>query len=259
MGTKLATLLLAFVPLLVHARPDRNAYLNHSVTSVSGLIAEIKHDPEVADRFMRHFGMSKNGVVAMFSKLHLARLDRDTPVSMFSVPEGGAIKSHRAVLRRGEFVFVDAHGKPVLKLKCGNPVVGGREQMELGFAPALVESPSVLRTLTSDVAAAPQPTDTFARILPPATLPDIAAPVVLKNPVLENITNNNMPNTPPSSAGDKGLAGLFVAAPLAAFVGVVSINKHHGNSPAPMPEPVSITLLALGAIGIAAGRRSRRS
>ena len=212
---------------------------------------------------MRHFGMSKNEVIQMFSKLHVARLDRNTPVSMFSVPEGGAIKSHRAVLHKGEPVFEDAEGNVILKLRCGNPLVGGREKVEMAFAPEAVESPSRLRPLLPPMVVMPKLNDAIATLLTPKTPPDLAEAILpQENKVVENITNNNVTNnTYAGGGGGTNLAGLLVAVPLAAFLGA-SIDLHgrcNCPPPTPAPEPVSMTLLASGAIGLAARRHRYRS
>ncbi|MHB8637057.1 MAG: hypothetical protein ACYC96_11370 [Fimbriimonadaceae bacterium] len=245
-------------PILAHAaRPDRNAYLDQPVTSVSGLVAEIKHDPAVADRYMRHFGMSKDEVINMFSKMHVARLDRNTPVTMYSVPKGGAIKTHHTVMRKGERVFEDQNGIVILKVLCGNPVVGGRERTEVEFAPNPIDTASLLKTLTPNLDVTPEPTEAIATILPPDTSPDIAQAAPPTPPIIENITNN-VTNTTVGGGGCKGLAGLLVVVPIAAFWGA---SLHHGccPTPTPTPEPVSVTLLATGALGLVFGRRRVRA
>ena len=259
MGTKLITLILVCAPILAHAaRPDRNAYLNTPFTSVSGLVAEIKHDPAVADRYMRHFGMSKDEVIALISKMHVTRLDRDTPVTMFSVPAGGAIKTHHTVMHKGERVFADADGNIILKMLCGNPVVGGREHTEVAFTPETANTATIMRSL-GDVSFMPEATEAFATIMPPDTAPDIVQVPQKESTVINNITNNITNTTVSGGGGCKGLAGLLVAVPIAAFLGAEF--NHHGccscpPTPAPTtPEPVSMTLLATGAIGLVIRRR----
>ena len=78
--------------------------------------------------------------------------------------------------------------------------------------------------------------------------------------VIENITNTNVTNNTYPGGGNKGLAGLLVVVPLAAFLGA-SISHHGGccTTPTPTPEPVSMTLLATGVVGLAISRKRRRS
>jgi hypothetical protein len=210
---------------------------------------------------MRHFGMSKSEVIEMFSKMHVARLDHDTPVTMYSVPVGGAIKSHHTVMHKGEPVFEDADGNVVLKLKCGNPVVGGREHTEVAFAPEPTDVATVLRPIAPAIDVMPAPTDAIATILPPETPTDVTELVPQKTAVIENITNNTTNVTNVSGGSVKGLGALLVAVPLAAFLG--TIIDHHGGcncpTPTPTPEPVSMTLLAAGTIGLVAKRRRSRA
>lgn len=264
-GTKFTSLVVALAPALAMARPDLNAYLNYSVNSTAGLVAEVKHDPAVADRFMRHFGMSKADVIVMLSKLHVEKLQHDTAVTMFSVPVDGAIRSHHAVLRKGERVFVDADGNLVLKLKCGNPLVGGRELTAVPFAPATVETSTPIRSMEPElVQPTVVPTDMIAEVLPPDTVADITTPVVPEQKAVETITNNNITNNTTyatGGGGSNGIAGLLVAVPIAAFLG--SVIDRHGNCccppPAPTPEPVSMTLLAGSVVGLSISRKRRRS
>jgi len=253
-GTKLATLILVIAPVLTQAaRPDRNAYLNRPVSSVAALVSQLKGDPEVADRYMRHFGMSKHDVIAMVSKLHMTRLQRDQPVDMFSVPQGGAIKSHKDVLKKGERVFVDAKGKVILKVKCGNPVVRGREKTELALVPPPLESPSAIKSLAPAIPTPTAPSNTVAQLIAPERAPDIAdtvavAPPVAPNPNETAVVNSSYPG------GSKGINGL-VFLPILAIL--PTIPHHHGNPLPPAPEPVTGTLLLAGAASLALRRRRR--
>jgi len=52
------------------ARPELNAFINKPANSIPELIAQIKSDKRVADRFMRHFSMSKEEVLEYVSTLH---------------------------------------------------------------------------------------------------------------------------------------------------------------------------------------------
>jgi hypothetical protein len=173
---------------------------------------------------------------------------------MFSVPQGGAIKTHKTVLHKGELVFEDADGTVILKVLCGNPVVGGREHTEVAFAPETENTSTLLRSLTPDLSVTPEPTDAIATILPPDTTPDITDVVLEKPNVIENITN--VTNNSYAGGGCKGLAGLLLIIPL-----VFIETNHHGccdcPKPTPTPEPVSMTLLATGTIGLVVKRRRR--
>ncbi len=256
-------LLLVCIPLLsIAARPARNAYLNHRVRSVSGLIAQVRHDRHVADRYMRHFGMTRHQVIVKLSKLHVARLGRNMHVKMYSVPRGGYIKAHNTKLRKGELVFEDAKGRVVLILKCGNPVVRGKlhaaffmpPMLDLSIPP-LPELPAVKGPLASN--------GPIFEFLQPATKPDVATapglPLPVPNVVLPSIATvtNSTPDVTTVAASNPHLAGLLVAVPLLALAG--STFQPHGSPPIvppPTPEPMSMLLLAAGAGGILLRRRS---
>jgi hypothetical protein len=40
------------------------------------------------------------------------------------VPPGGELKAHSQRLKKGELVFADMNGTPILRARCGNPLVG---------------------------------------------------------------------------------------------------------------------------------------
>jgi hypothetical protein len=213
---------------------------------------------------MRHFGMTRDELIAMFSKLHVARLDHTMPVTMYSVPAGGAIKMHPTSLRKGELVFEDASGSVVLKLKCGNPVVGGKLESSIDMPPEAVASVPPLRPLTAEVTG-PESTGPMAQIMTPETTPDVMPPMTPTPPandVVNNVTNNYVTNntTTVSRGGTNGLAGLLFAVPILAFAGA-SIHHDCGCScptPTPTPEPMSMVMLGGGAAGLLLRRRARK-
>src|SRR5512133_2971328 len=59
------------------ARPEPNAFLNKRADSIPQLVQEVRSDDEVADRYARHFGKSRDELIQYFSTLHLARINED--------------------------------------------------------------------------------------------------------------------------------------------------------------------------------------
>ena len=46
------------------------------------------------------------------------RLQDDEVFTVYSVPPGGELKAHTQRLKKGELVFVDMNGKPILRARC---------------------------------------------------------------------------------------------------------------------------------------------
>ena len=91
-------------------RPEPNAFLNKPVHSVAELVAQLKADPIVMDRYMRHFGMTGDEVVAMANELHLAKMKKDTPMTVYNCNDQGVIGSKVFMIKAGALVFVDKFG-----------------------------------------------------------------------------------------------------------------------------------------------------
>ena len=107
------------------ARPDRNAFLNRKVISRHQLLKQVQNDPQVQDRYERHFGMGARQLYYYLATLHLEPLKESYKTTVYSVPGDGHVKAHEQVLKKGDLVFVDPSDKPILQWKCGNPLVQG--------------------------------------------------------------------------------------------------------------------------------------
>src|SRR5579872_4965399 len=109
-------------------RMPRNAFIDHPCSSVSQLVAEVKNNPDVMDRYSRHFGMSHEEVVRYLGTFHVSRLQRSGIYTVYSIPPGGYVKMHAERLERGTPVFADMNDAPVLMVRCGNPLTLGPTQ-----------------------------------------------------------------------------------------------------------------------------------
>ncbi|HLO99164.1 MAG TPA: PEP-CTERM sorting domain-containing protein [Fimbriimonas sp.] len=107
------------------ARPELNAFINKPANTVAELVTQIERDKAVADRFMRHFSMTKSEVIAYVRTLRKGVIQKSGYFTVYSVPENGIIKAHVSFFPKGTPAFVDAAGDPVLRLKCGNPFMRG--------------------------------------------------------------------------------------------------------------------------------------
>lgn len=215
------------------ARPDLNAFINKKVTTTAELVAQVKRDPAVMDRYMRHFGMSRSEVIAYLGTLRPDTIKEQGVYAVYSVPEGGRIKMHLEKLKSGSKVFSTSDGIPQLVLLCGNPLSLGPKQVV-----ALNKTP-----VTTEVQ--------YAEEVPPEILTDVNAeyePMAMIEPAEPAIiTTTTTKNPIPILTG-----GGFNPLPLA-LGGLGFINNNGGGSA--VPEPM--TILAFGG-GLALLARKRR-
>ena len=210
-------------------RPAPNAFIDHRCTTVSELVAECKNNPDVLDRFSRHFAMSHEDVIRYVSSLHVSRLKRTGVYTVYSIPPGGYVKMHAEKLERGTPVFADMNDTPVLMVKCGNPLTLGPNVPAVAVVPAVQPvAPMHGEEIVAEVVPAPP---VFAAPVP-------AAPIVAAAPA---------PQVP---VGGAVFPWPLLLLPLGFIHG-----GHGGGGGAPVPEPTS--LLVIG-VGVAAmfGRRA---
>lgn len=121
-------------------RMGPNPYLVRPAPTLAELLSQVRTNPVVFDRFSRHFQLSKEPLLEMLSGLRKVALEQDAVFEMWNVPaKTGELRSRRLTLRKGETVWVNAVGTPILKVSCGNPLTRTDEPSE----------PPVRSTLTS--------------------------------------------------------------------------------------------------------------
>lgn len=254
----ITALVICTVSCASYARPERNAFLDQPVSCMADLVQQVRHDPAVADRYERHFGMSFDQVIFWFKSFHVRPLYASDTVSQYSAYPDGSLHKHTSVLAAGTLVFADQNDHPILRLLCGNPIYKGSETQSAVIPPSLsphqvsqvvpmtpTDAPG---TPSDSVAMTPPPsvaTEDIAEVLPPVTP---ITPVVPETPPV--ITP---PATPPVELHDV-LTPLFSVA--AAAGGLISVA---GGSTRvqPSPEPLMIAILALGVAGTLALKKNR--
>lgn len=251
-GRNVIIVSLAAVSAGAHARPDLNAFLNKSAKTTNALIAQVKSDPAVADRYARHYAMPKRDVVVFLSTLRPSTTDKDSVFTIYSVPEDGRLKAHTEVVRRGTPVFSDLRGVPTLIMKCGNPLTRGPRQPEMPNenVVSLVEEEKIdLRDTTGDVIETIPDLDVLETISEPR-FSDLPEEPIVTNPGTTTPTQGR-PNTISPTGGGFSFAPFGVGLTI---LGGALGNKGGGSV---VPEPG--TFLALGAgIALVALRKRRR-
>ena len=216
------------------ARPELNAFINKPANSIPELIAQIKADKQVADRFMRHFSMTKQEVVEFVSSLRLGTISKSGYYTIYSAPENGILKAHVSFFKKGTPVFVDSDGNAVLRVKCANPFVVGK-------APGITAKANIQDTITT----ANEMSITAGIVSAPNSEIEASIPAVPE--ISEDLTDGSLAlgvvPTPPVTSSSGFLGSLLGVG------GAVSVmNKP--PEPDPVPEPTSMVALSLGALAL---------
>jgi hypothetical protein len=216
------------------ARPELNAFINKPANSIPELIAQIKADKQVADRFMRHFSMTKQEVVEFVSSLRLGTISKSGYYTIYSAPDNGILKAHVSFFKKGTPAFVDSDGNAVLRVKCANPFVVGK-------APGITAKANIQDTITT----ANEMSITAGIVSAPNS--EIEASIPAGPEISEDLTDGSLAlgvvPTPPVTSSSGFLGSLLGVG------GAVSVmNKP--PEPDPVPEPTSMVALSLGALAL---------
>lgn len=210
------------------------AFLRKPAYKVADLISALQRDPVVADRYSRHFRMSKSQLVEYFSGLHLSKLDMAGAYTVYNVHDS-IIRSRVLNLKKGTLVFADSTGRPILQQVCGNPMVWR--------IPPVAAEPIVAAPATGDV----------------TTVVDESTAVVVGTPVAEPSVGE-IPTTPPvlipPTVTRRNDAG-FLLIPLIIGIGAATLIHDDEDCP-PVPEPATVTALVVGGAAILRRRRNKK-
>jgi hypothetical protein len=229
---------------LAYARPERNAFIDQRVTSVSQLIAQIRSNKVVRDRYMRHFAMNEEELISYLSTLRPSQIEQSGTYSIYSVPEDGTMKEHKGVLKKGEKVLVAKDGTPVLLLRCGNPLTRGPSQPETeNLLQPYVNNNPVTGLREQALIPESAPEELVAELLPPAVA---EVPIIAPPPTTGT---SNIPIAPPPSFG----AGI----PLLGALGGIALLNGGGGHHGAVPEPGTVLVIGMGLAALGRSRRRR--
>ena len=222
------------------AQPDLNSFLNDGVSTKAELIAQVKRDPVVMDRFMRHYGMTRAEVVAFLDTLHVDTIKEEGVYGVYSVPEGGNIRLNLRRLKKGHRIFARADGTPELIALCGNPMTLGPKQIV-----AMNRTP-----ITS--------TEVMAEEVPMQIMTEVSPefePLASVTPVEPTYTFTTPEETPIQLPIGGSSFNLW---PLA-LGGLAFLDNGGGGNP-PVPEPMTMAAFGLGValVGLKRRRASKK-
>lgn len=231
-------------------RPVRNSFVDRKVGSAADLLAHVRTDPVVMDRYVRHFQMNRSEVLHLLGGLHRGVLAQTGVYTIYSVPPDGHIKMHVGRILKGEPMFLNAQDQPVLVAKCGNPVVLGPRRATAHLTAPMSETPSAAREIeaTPDLSepmedgalltVTPSVPGAFAEIAPAPVF--AAAQPTIVAPALPTVTGS----------------GWIGATWLLSFAGAAAVLPPRPAIPRePVPEPAGYATLAVGAASLLRKRK----
>lgn len=211
------------------------AFLRKPAYKTSDLVSAIRNDSVVADRYVRHFRMTKSQLTEYFSSLHLAKLDLGGAYQVFNV-HNGVIASRVLNLKKGTLVFADASGRPILQQVCGNPMVYR--------IPPIAAEPVVGQPASGEITSEVDESTEVPMAMP------IAEPGVGPVPEVP-------PIEPPPTITRRDNGGLLLI-PLIVGIGAATLIKKNDDCPPPVPEPATMTIMAGGIVAVIAKKRKKK-
>lgn len=235
----MSMMLAALIATGLVAQMPRNAFLEKPAPTREALLRQVSTYPEVMDRYVRHFQMMPDDLIAFFRKLSLRKLEQDTEMEVFNVPHAsGVLRAEKQVVKKGEAVWVDDSGRVVMIARCGNPAVRTDSAEEPDVKPQTsvqAEEKPVGAGAVSVEIVAPSPAAPFEPVVPEV---EFVVPGAGGSSMVEEAAGFDFP----------GIA--FLPTVLVGF---------RGSDNEPIPEPATIFGLSAGvAYLVSRSRRKRR-
>ena len=234
-----------------HLEP--HSFVRKPVRSRYELLRHFDSDPVVRARYAKHFGASEAAVRDMFSGLHVDELSESKRYLVYNYQNDGRIESRHLPYSRGERVFADANGRPVLRLSCGNPMVPGTY---LAPPPTLTFHTPPEPTPVFEEEMPPVPVDTVFPVPEPDTEVVLVPPTAAPPTPLTPLSPTAPPVIPVVAAGPNLLPLLGLAT-----LGGIATTIGGGDTPSSpptnaVPEPAGLIAIGTG-VGLMLIRRRR--
>lgn len=102
---------------------ERGSFLRFGAVNQDQMLRQVRSEPVVMARYERHFGIGPASLVHWFKSLRMISLAKGASFAVWHVNPDGQIGARPLHFSAGTRVYVDAKGRPILKLSCGNPLV----------------------------------------------------------------------------------------------------------------------------------------
>ncbi|MCW5937795.1 MAG: hypothetical protein KIT11_10880 [Fimbriimonadaceae bacterium] len=218
---------------------EPNSFLVRPANNVPSLVKQCKEEPLVMGRFMRHFGMTQDEVMKLLTSLRPGTLKETGPYLVYNSPDSGEVRSRVMYFKKGMPVWEDADGRPILRTRCGNPMVRGTD---------LVSQANPVKPGLVGVAA---PGQAVSIAMPDSSL--MAAETGLTLPPLpESGPMALVSVAPPLVPVGTSNSGLGWLVPV---LGGFALGFRGGDTP-PIPEPGLMIAATVGLVTMVSRRRS---
>ena len=223
----------------VASQSEPNAFIGKPTPTLESLLSHVQADAVVMSRFMRHFGMTREEIVAYLGSLERGKIREDGAYLIYNTPESGEIRARVLFYRKGTAVWMDEAGRYILKLSCGNPMIRGTD-----FRPADDPKEIDMRSMTDVRQLVTEPptgidVGTLTSTVVPPVPPETAA-----------ITFTTEPPMDPVFTAGQVFAPAALLIPYTAGIMISS---------GPIPEPGSMLALGFGITAFAAMRRRKKA
>jgi hypothetical protein len=206
---------------------------------VSALVKEVRTDPVVRARFARHFHVS-GAYVADYMQKNLVEsyVPRTGNYTVYCVGPSGRVYPTVQHLHGGVRVFAMRNGDPVLKWKCGNPMVSYLPVVETATVPKEIVAPSVETIVPTESPTQQVPVETQVAAVPLAApvYPTLVAPPERTAGFVQTISSSH------------ALSWLPLLIPIPFVHNNTNTNTVPVPTPAPVPEMNSGVGFGVGAI-----------
>lgn len=247
----------------------KGSFLNKPVQATKQLVSQLQKDKVVARRYRQQFDVPDSKIVNYFKgNLRASTLKKAGKYNVYYY-SSSKITTRVEHLSKGALVFVDLQGKPVLKMRCGNPLV--RELPQVPKSPAKPPVKKVTTNISKPAVptpVVPTPVDEVPPIaavqtveVAEAEIPPLIPPGVTEIIPIEETLPPPLPIQEITAipAVTKSSSEWFLA-PIGIGAALFLLDKGGGREeqPSTVPEPSSMIALSTGICSVMLMYRYRR-
>lgn len=242
----------AFTPQTV--RPGRDRFSNTPALTLDDLVNTLKTNKTFRTNLARHFAIPDDRLIEFVQDALVPQyLTADTRVPNFGVTKSGTIYSKTTTLKKGTRVWATRDGKPILKWDCSNPITKTPPVVRRRPSPAPSAISRESRVLTPE-ASLLAPTELEAPVGITLAMDVPFDPIV--PPTEKTIVPDPTPGPPPTT--NRTITAVTRSGiPLLPVAGVFGLTVRSRTTGGNVPEPATLALVGLGALGLALTRRRR--